>query len=311
MNKHQDRAAVTPVRIKGPQPASLCSVEILKYVRAFDGTDKVCGRGTGFHWRDPTGTVWLITNWHVLTGRRPDEPSFLIGEATTSPYSITVSYQSKREGEFLPELQLSLYDKAGHPIWYEYEREKGIDLAAIPINLPEEAMCPCIQDFADRDSAAFVPGLDLTVVGMAFPHSRDTPYPIWKSARVASEPGFFVMGVPQVLVDGAGVPGMSGSPVYRISLGSAFPLLAGKSDSDFFNSGKDALDRLSSLDVSKMEEVNVLNFVGVYAGSTGSAALDKLSLGRMFIASFVDLLIEKKNRGVNPFPPELNDQGTA
>lgn len=310
MNKHQDRAAVTPVRIKGPQPASLCSVEILKYVRAFDGTDKVCGRGTGFHWRDPTGIVWLITNWHVLTGRRPDEPSFLIGEATTSPYSITVSYQSRIPGHFLPPLQLPLYDEAGQPIWYEYEREKGIDLAAIPINLPEEAMCPCIQDFADRDSAAFVPGIDLTVVGMAFPRSRDTPYPIWKSARVASEPGYLVMGVPQVLVDGAGVPGMSGSPVYRISLGSTFPLLPGKSGSGPSTSEKGALD-LSSLDVSKMEEVNVLKFVGVYAGSTGSAALDKLSLGRMFIASLIDLLVDKKNRGVNPFPPEINDQGGA
>src|ERR1700742_4343500 len=117
--------AVTPVTIRSPQPASLSSVEILKYVRAYDGTDKVCGRGTGFHYRDNAGTVWLVTNWHVLTGRRPDDPSKLVGEATTSPYSIRVAYQSKETGRFLPHLELSLYDQGRVPKWYEYEREKG------------------------------------------------------------------------------------------------------------------------------------------------------------------------------------------
>jgi hypothetical protein len=298
MNKLEDHAAITPVRIKGPQPASLCSVDILKYVRAFDGTDKVCGRGTGFHYRDLSGNVWLVTNWHVLTSRRPDDPSLLIGDATTSPHSIRVAYQSKKAGQFLPHLELPLYDTTGQPLWYEYDREKGIDLAAVPIGLPEEAMCPCVQDFAKRDSGTFVPGLDLTIVGMAFPHSRETPYPIWKSARVASEPAYLVMGVPQVLVDSAGVPGMSGSPVYRISRGITLPL----------PSDKGASDLLVALDTSKMEEVNLLNFVGVYAGSTGNRDLDKLSLGRMFIASLVDLLILERHRGVNPFPPAFNAQ---
>lgn len=311
MNKHQDLASVPPVRLMGPQSASLCTVEILKYIKSFDGTDKVCGRGTGFHYRDLAGNVWLVTNWHVLTGRRPDDPSVLIGDATASPFSISVTYQSKKAGNFLPPLTLPLYDIDQQPIWYEYDREKGVDLAAIPITLPEEAICPCIQDFAKRDSGVFVPGLDLTIVGMVFPHSAETPYPIWKSARVASEPAYLVMNIPQVLIDSVGVPGMSGSPVYRISRGTSLPLLSSKENSDHLDSGKSALNLIASLDPSKMEEVNILNFVGVYAGSTGKQELEKLSLGRMFIASLVDLLIEKKCHGVNPFPPEVYEQSDA
>ena len=37
------RPGVTPVKIQPPQPASLCSVEICKYVRTYDGQDKVSG----------------------------------------------------------------------------------------------------------------------------------------------------------------------------------------------------------------------------------------------------------------------------
>jgi hypothetical protein len=302
------RPGVTPIKILPPQPASLCSVEILKYVRTYDGQDKVSGRGTGFHFRDPSGTVWLVTNWHVLTGRRPDDPSKFAGDAMTSPTSIGVAYQSTKDGQFLTHLKLALYEKDGTPAWYEYRRDNGVDLAALPIQLPEDVKCPCVQDFADRDSEAFVPGLALTIVGMAFPHSSETPYPIWKGARVASEPSYLAMGVPQVLIDTAGVPGMSGSPIYRISRGLMVPPEAAQALKNFNSgSGGSALKLLSGLDLSQAKEGNVLRFVGVYAGSTGSSDLEKLSLGRMFLASLVDLLVVNRQLGINPFPPEFHE----
>ena len=107
------RPGVTPVKIQPPQPASLCSVEICKYVRTYDGQDKVSGRGTGFHFRDTSGTVWLVTIWHVVTGRRPDNPAMLIGNAMASPTSIGVAYQSRKDGQFLRHLTLPLYEQDG------------------------------------------------------------------------------------------------------------------------------------------------------------------------------------------------------
>ncbi len=300
------RPGVTPVKIQPPQPASLCSVEICKYVRTYDGQDKVSGRGTGFHFRDTSGTVWLVTIWHVVTGRRPDNPAMLIGNAMASPTSIGVAYQSRKDGQFLRHLTLPLYEQDGTPSWYEYRRDSGVDLAALPIQLPDDVKCPCVQDFADRDTGSFVPGLDLTIIGMAFQHSRETPYPIWKGARVASEPGYLAMGVPQVLIDTAGVPGMSGSPVYRVSRGVKVSREAAKAVENFRAGGDgEALEALVGLALSQAEEGPVLSFVGVYAGSTGSRDLEKLSLGRMFMASLVDLLVVERQRGVNPFPPEF------
>ncbi len=43
-------------------------------------------------------------------------------------------------------------------------------------------------------------------------------YPVWKSGNIASEPRFFVDGVPKILVDATTCAGMSGSPVYASSV---------------------------------------------------------------------------------------------
>jgi len=306
MSFNHGSKGVIPITIQPPQPASLCSVEIQKYVRAHDGIDKTLGRGTGFHFRDISGQVWLVTNWHVLTARRPDDPTKLVGNATTSPSGIRVAYQSKRDGQFLPHLSMNLYDAEGAPIWHEFKREEsGIDLAVIAIDLPDDVKCPCVQDFAVRGTDPFVPGLDLIIVGMAFPHGQDNPYPIWKSARVASEPGYLVMGVPQVLIDAAGVPGMSGSPIYRVRRGVSAPIRGDLSATNA-NAEVSPIDRILMMDPTKMVETNILEFIGVYAGSTGCRDLDRLSLGRMFTAPLLDLLVREKQPGRNPFPPDLD-----
>jgi hypothetical protein len=102
-----------------------------------------------------------------------------------------------------------------------------------------------------HDVGLFVPGLELTINGMAFPHSRGTPYPIWKGARVAYKPGYRSMGVPQILINTAGVPGMSGSPVYRISRGLSLSRDATKAIENFRVGGeRGALKALAGIDLS-------------------------------------------------------------
>lgn len=99
---------------------------------------------------------------------------------------------------------------------------------------------------------------------------------------------------------------MSGSPVYRVSRGVKVSREAAKAVENFRAGGDgEALEALVGLALSQAEEGPVLSFVGVYAGSTGSRDLEKLSLGRMFMASLVDLLVVERQRGVNPFPPEF------
>jgi hypothetical protein len=198
---------------------------------------------------------------------------------------------------------LQLYDN-GKPVWREYHRQKGFDVAAIPIELPTEASGVCIQDFAKPSNDAMEPGIDLILVGFPFPHDADTPFPLWKRAMLASEPRYLTFGLPQMLIDTPGVPGMSGSPVFRSS--DAF--LASRQTFEAF----EALERgeissgalIDALNPEEMSQRTVgLSFVGIYAGSTGNTNADRLNLGRMFSASTIDLLVSQGQVGSNPYPP--------
>lgn len=291
-------AAIQPTVLQKAKPPSLCSVFIRKICATPSG-DKCFGMATGFQYRDLRGQAWLVTNWHVLTNRRPDNAGVLLAKSPQSPYRIEVTFPGPKVGAFLSPVSLDLYQD-GKPIWYEYEFSKGIDLVAIPVNPPEGAIAPCIQDFADRDVEALVPGTDVVIIGYPFEHSIDMPFPVWKKAMVASEPAYVVFGVPQVLLDTPGVPGMSGSPVFRMSAGFSLPL----SNVENFNNGISALDKICSLDAEQIKSIKMLTWIGVYSGSVGSSQLEQLALGRMFSASLVDLIVQKGELGQNEFKPE-------
>jgi hypothetical protein len=53
-----------------------------------------------------------------------------------------------------------------------------------------------VQDFAEVDQAPLEPGVDVIVVGYPFEHWANFPYPIWKRAMLATEPGYLVLGAP-------------------------------------------------------------------------------------------------------------------
>ena len=247
--------------------------------------------------------MWLVTNCHVLTGRRPDRPGALLNDTPQSPYKIEVTFPGPKVGSFLTPVTLSLYED-GKPIWREYAFDKGVDLAAIPVSPPKEAIAPCIQDFSDRDTEVLSPGADVVVIGYPFEHSIDMPFPVWKRAMVATEPAYTVFGVPQVLLDSPGTPGMSGSPVFRLMSGLSLPVQDVAAINDFHEGKRSALDALADLDPSKIQSAIILKWIGVYAGATGSKGLEQLNLGRMFHASMVDVATHQGLPGQNPYPPE-------
>lgn len=290
-------------RIRPPRPASLCSVFIQKVVSTKSG-DVTAGHGTGFHYRGPDDTTWLVTNWHVLTGRRPDDPGSLLPNYPQSPDRIQVTMATKIKGSFTKPLELDLY-QSGKPIWSEYKRSEGIDLAAIPIELPDFAATVTVQDFARDNETTLEPGIDVVLIGFPFEQTVDYPFPIWKRAMVASEPGFLILGAPQLLIDTPGVPGMSGSPVYRSAMGLAVTSEQYQAIKNFEKNGIGALDLVKTLSFEQLTDRGItLEFVGVYAGATGDQRLQHLNLGRVFMASFVSLLVTKSESGENPFPPQ-------
>lgn len=286
-----------------PHPATSCCV-LIKQIVCTPSGDRFYGWGTGFHYRDSNGQVWLVTNWHVVTGRIPSDPGCIANKnLPRSPYKLEILYPGPGYGEYLINIEQPLYDNSWQPLWQEYKREVGVDLAAIPIHVPERSIITCINDFASEYTGLLTPGHDVVIIGFPIEQSRDMPFPIWKKAMISSEPLYTMYDQPQILLDLAGFPGMSGSPVYI--------------SQDGFSLSGDILDRIQRFDIQKDSALDLINliptnkmglaislsFVGIYAGATGKLLGDNLSLGRMFHRSLLGLLIHRGTQGMNPFPP--------
>ncbi|WP_431304089.1 trypsin-like peptidase domain-containing protein [Sediminicoccus sp. BL-A-41-H5] len=189
---------------------------------------------TGFFWHAADG-FYLISNWHVFSGRHtktfqpldkshstiPDEifyPRFISNADPTQIewYSISVNTLSPSHANWLE-----------HPVF-----GSDVDIGAIKIadrrdffgnsglktviweaggvrgTLSKELISG-FQYFGPRREM----GDDLFVIGFPFGMNQTDHFPIWKRASVASEMDFLIGGKPAFLIDTAGRPGMSGSPV--------------------------------------------------------------------------------------------------
>lgn len=264
-----------------PSPASCCSVFVESIVATPSGP-RAFGFATGFLYAGPAATRWLVTNWHVVTGRRPDEPGILIGEKPQSPSWLRFTVEDPR-GSGCQQMEVALYDDEG-PLWIEGDREAGLDLALVKLSEAPRFPLPLTQTFARNSSAPVQPGIDVVLIGHPFKLGLHANSPIWKGAMIASEPGSLASARPWILLDAPGEPGMSGSPVYR----------------------------RSTTNVPSVTEPHMpfdqefkLELLAIYAGAVGEKSLEALRLGRAFSVSFVEELLRSGKRGRNPFPPDL------
>lgn len=271
-------------------PASCCSV----YLESFG--DTALGRmpfgfATGFLYAGRNGTRWLVTNWHVVTGRRPDEPGTLIGQKPQSPDLLRFKVENPANGAY-QEVEVSLYDEGG-PKWLEGDREGGVDLALVRLHDPPQFPFPYVQTFAPNSNRHLVPGLDVLMIGHPFKLGLHAQSAIWKGAMIASEQSPLGSDRPWVLIDAPGVPGMSGSPVYRRHLDPYF------SDAEVHS----LPGHVAPTEEGKNNAAVKLELLGVYAGSVGQEMLDKLKLGRVFPADLIEKVLRDEKQGCNPFPP--------
>lgn len=262
--------------------ASCCSIYLQGIVNTIKGPEPF-GFATGFLYAGPNGTRWLVTNWHVVTGRWPDDPGLLVGGKPDSPGRLRFTL-SDPAGSTPQDMEIPLYDADG-PTWIEGDRERGVDLALVRLTDPPRFRLPFTQSFAPNSSVALKTGMDVIIVGHPFELGAHASSAIWKGAMVASSRDTSAERRPWFLVDTPGTPGMSGSPVYNrtwLTERQAFR-------------GSDTIGRA--------EERMKLELAGVYAGSVGDKDLEKLQLGRVFPIDLVEDIIRRDQQGVNPFPP--------
>jgi hypothetical protein len=269
------------------------------------GEERLVGSGSGFVHRE-FDKDFLITNWHVVTGRSPENPSHMIPGYPESPTSFRLHLPtSDNPNHFLPSAAFPLYVK-GRPNWIQTNFDhttKRIDLVALPFNFGNDPLVVRMEEFSPPHDQLLHAGRDVVIMGYPFGIRPEKPYPIWKRGYVASESSILDGELLKYLVDTPGRPGMSGSPVFMISRGRQ----VSKKMHDLLNSkNRSALDIINEIDPNELmeaPEVNSLQFAGIYSGIVGNNQLLHMNLGVVWHATVIDMLFAKPCEGENPFPP--------
>lgn len=171
--------------------------------------------GTGFVWQQ-AANFFLITNWHVLTGRDPFTQKHLSTTAA-EPDRVNVWWNQKGSLGRKFAMELPIRDGSEKPLWLVHPRYGNqVDVVALPVSAPTQAeMYPINQ--MPADDLLLQVGVDVFILGYPFGVSSGGLLPIWKRGSIASEPQIIDPARPVILVDSASRPGMSGSPVIRRS----------------------------------------------------------------------------------------------
>ena len=191
------------------------SIASLLLQPAFNGAP--IGTATGFV-TIGAGGVHLVTNWHVITGRRPDNGQPMNAQTGAVPDSIIVNHHVVGQLGNWKQVTHPIYDADGRPLWLEHPvHGRNVDVVALPIS----------PTFAEDHGVDFHPhqvtgpdhykrpgtGRPLSIVGFPFGATGGGSLGIWIQGWIATEPDLDFGGRPSFLIDARTRPGQSGSPV--------------------------------------------------------------------------------------------------
>lgn len=216
------------------------------------------------------GAVYLVTNWHVISGRHPGtgEP---LNRMFAVPDTLTTSLPMKGQlGTWSGEARVGLYRPDGSPLWQQHPRGREVDVAAIRLHpFPDNCEAYTLPRPTDTANMAIKVGMDAFVLGYPKGMSHQGVLPIWKRASIATEPDIPHNNSPMFLVDTATREGMSGAPV--LLRASIFQ----------------TIDGITNLTAGMSSR-----FVGIYSGRYGAEDEFGAQLGRVWLKSTVDDVLQ-------------------
>lgn len=260
---------------------SFCTtpVEIL----SIDGKNTVGSHGTGFFWHEG-GRDWVITCWHVISGRNPFTGAFMSSQ-NIIPQNVRVwgwrirslpgnkiSQQRIAWTLTLPPGAIELFSKP------PMADGKAVDIVAIPLP-PNVAMDVQVEGNALATFGTMKPGLnqqaldqivssagdECVILGYPLQNYSGNFLPIWKLGSLASDTNMSLDGTPAFLIDAATSAAMSGSPVLRRS--AAIP----------------EVDKYTQI----ITEHRGYQIVGVYAGRLQNKELERINIGYAWFSSLI------------------------
>lgn len=288
------------------------------YLQSFcvrlDGEHVLRSHATGFFIR-AKGAILLVTNWHVVSGLNPVDPT---KAGSPPPQYLKVTVISRRRS--VAELSVPLYDDQMRPRWYEHPMRHAVDLALIdlPEALGEHFNFVDIHSVEDASDIAVAVAKDVFILGYPFSKAelegefgQNAPYylPIWKRGSIATEPAV-PLGGRVLLIDSLSRAGMSGAPVLvsedhqmmraKNAQGNEFikAVLAGDTSA------------LRQFDRNNIEDAYVKQFklLGVYSGTIGSTKMGEVALGKCWTTQALTEAVNDAVQGEMPaHAPSHND----
>jgi len=199
------------------EPASLMTTPVLLM-----NVTRAVSQGTGFFFASTTldgkpDTVFLVTNYHVVTGRPPLTQGPRAGDRIRF-----ILHENPAELTRVRQIELPLYDQRGDPLWVVSEAVPKADVVLVPVP-PEAYRDISLLVFTEahtRGDIRIRPSSGATLLGYPYGFYDESHFlPVWKTGHVASEPSVDFNDLPTFLVDVSAFPGMSGSPVLAVANG--------------------------------------------------------------------------------------------
>jgi Trypsin-like peptidase domain len=231
------------------------------------------GTATGFLVQHD-GSACLVTNWHVVTGRRPDNGVPLSATGAV-PDSLTVWHNAAGFlGRWIAK-QMPLLGPDDDPLWFEHPTH-GRRVDAVALSIDQEAdVATYPYDLSNPGPAVLAsPSNPVSIIGFPFGLSSSGRLAIWTQGTIASEIDFDFEDLPCFLVDSRTRSGQSGAPVLLYRVGSYL--------------GEDGGVNLGSGEIE--------TFAGVYSGRINAES----DLGRVWKPSALLDILAAQQRGPLP-----------
>lgn len=252
---------------------------------------------TGFFWRH-ANEVFLITNWHVVTGI-----NMMSGTPVANgwcPNKINLQYFTKAgsahpnfavlgpEAKMVecPAIEISLYHDFHHPFWIQHPMafEWSVDIVALNVDsqLKDKTKVQCVNDrnyprlYHFAGSEIFVLGHPIQQDNSSYP----VVFPVWKRGSIASEIIVPWNMRPAFLIDSRTSQGMSGSPVFARVFGPAAY-------------GDDTI---------KVDNILASEFMGVYSGRLFDDE-NNASIGLVWHRNLIDQILNSPAAGSRDWKP--------
>jgi len=225
---------------------------------------------TAFTW-ERDDLHYLITNWHIVSGRDPNTDKHLL--ATAAEPNLLYGWFNTKGNNIVHKhpLPIRIRQDSGEVAWLVHPTHKrGIDVVAIPLvgDIVSSIHFYPINKMGSADLLVRI-GMDVFVLGYPFGLGK-TGLPVWKRGSIASEPDLVPHVEKYLLVDTASRPGMSGSPVIL---------------------------RTYYAHASQKGEVTITpgaanKFIGVYSGRLHTQDPLEAQIGMVWSATYIDEIID-------------------